>query len=328
MKNKSKINFIIDVLMFIVMMAMGGIGFLMKFILVPGSEKWEIYGSNVDLFVWGWDRHQWGGLHLILGYILLGLLVLHIVFHWKQIKSMFKNLIHKKSLRIVLAFIFVIMGLLSFIFAFIVDVDVAFTKQGERGRRVERSRPEVVESTVSKQDRSASNLPSGKVRQEEENVHQETSVQVYGTMSLKEVENKYDVPADSIKKFLGIPLSTSDNENLGWLRRRYGFNMSDIGRFIEKYKGEKEFSEVSGKEKDRPEKRHEDTEPQHEYTIDVNGRMTLRDVENQYKVPADSLKKYLGLPMSISDYEILGRLRRWYGFNMSDIERFIQEYRQ
>lgn len=57
MKHKSKINFIIDTIMFIVMMAIGGIGLLMKFILVPGVKRWEIYGSNVDLFLWGWDRH-------------------------------------------------------------------------------------------------------------------------------------------------------------------------------------------------------------------------------------------------------------------------------
>ena len=81
MKYKSKINFMIDVIMFVVMMVIGGIGFLMKFVLVSGSKSWEIYGEKVDLFLWGWDRHQWGSLHLILGYLLLGLLVLHIVFH-------------------------------------------------------------------------------------------------------------------------------------------------------------------------------------------------------------------------------------------------------
>jgi hypothetical protein len=70
MKHKSRINFLIDVVMFLMMMAIAGIGFLMKYVLVPGSERWEKYGSNVDLFLWGWDRHQWGALHLILGYIL------------------------------------------------------------------------------------------------------------------------------------------------------------------------------------------------------------------------------------------------------------------
>lgn len=328
MKHQSKINFIIDALMFIAMMAIGGIGLLMRFVLVSGSERWEIHGSNVDLFLWGWDRHQWGALHLILGYILLGLLVLHIIFHWKQIKSMFRNLIHKRSKRIALTLVFVIMGLLFFLFAFIVDVDVAFLKQGERGRRVERSRPEVNESLVSKQKENVSKISSEQDSPDEKDVHQESTIEVVGSMSLKEVENKHTVPADAIKKFLGIPLSASDNESLGRLRRRYNFNMSEIGRFIEKYKGENGLSEISEKEKGHQEKNHKDTKTQKEHSIDVNGRMTLKEIEIQYKVPADSLKKFLGIPMSISDYENLGRLKRRYGFNMSDVERFIQEYRK
>jgi hypothetical protein len=80
MKNKTKINFIIDALLFALMMAISGIGLLLRFVLVHGSRRWEIYGGNVDLYLWGWDRHQWGALHLLLGFIFLGLLVLYV---WK-----------------------------------------------------------------------------------------------------------------------------------------------------------------------------------------------------------------------------------------------------
>lgn len=329
MKHKSKINFIIDALMFIAMMAIGGIGFLMKFVLVSGSERWEIYESNVDLFLWGWDRHQWGVLHLILGYILLGLLFLHIVFHWKQIKGMYRNLIQERSRRVILTLIFVIICLLFLFFAFIVDADVAPLKQGERGRRVERSQPEVNETLVSSKERvNVSKISSKQDISDEKDVHQEISIEVLGSMSLKEVEKKHNVPANAIKKYLGIPLSASDNESLGRLRRRYNFNMSEIGRFIEKYKGKNGLSEISEKEKGHQEKNHKDTETRKEHSIDIDGRMTLKEVENRYKVPAHSLKKFLGIPMSISDYENLGRLRRRYRFNMSDVERFIQDYRK
>jgi len=326
MKHKSKINFIIDILMYVVMMAIGGIGFLMKFVLVSGSERWEIYGDNVDLFLWGWDRHQWGTLHLIFGYLLLGLLLLHIVLHWSQIKSMFRNLIHKRSKRVALTLVFVILGLLLLLFPFIVDFEVAFLKQGERGRRVDRSRPEVNETLVSKQKEDVSTISSEQDSPDKKDVHQESSVDVVGSMSLKELENKHNMPADAIKKFLGIPLSASDNESLGRLRRTYNFNMSEIGRFIEKYKGENGLSEISEKEIGHQEKSHKDTETRKEHSIDINGRMTLKEIENQYKVPAASLKKFIGIPMWISDYENLGRLKRRYRFKMSDVEQFIQEY--
>jgi len=328
MKYKSKINFIIDILMFVVMMAIGGIGFLMKFILVPGSQRWEIYGDNVDLFLWGWDRHQWGSVHLILGYILLGLLVLHIVFHWSQIKSMFRNLIPKKSLRFTLTFLFVPISIVLFLFAFVMDFEVVTPKRGEGGHRAERSRPEVNESLVGKQKENVSKISSEQDSPDEKDGHQESTIEVVGSMSLKEVENKYNVPADAIKKFLGIPLSASDNESLGRLRRRYNFNMSEIGRFIEKYKGKNGLSEISEKEIDHQEKSHKDTETRKEHSIDINGRMTLKEIENQYKVPADSLKKFLGIPLKTADYENLGRLRRRYNFHMSDVERYVEKYHQ
>ncbi len=329
MKHKSKINFIIDALMFILMMAIAGIGFLMKFVLVSGSDRWEAYGSNVDLFLWGWDRHQWGTFHLILGYILLSLLFLHIVFHWKQIKGMYRNLIQERSRRVILTLIFVIICLLFLFFAFIVNVDITSLKQGERGRRVERSQPEVNETLVSnKQKVNVSKISSKKDISDEKDVHQEISIEVLGSMSLREVEKKHNVPANAIKKYLGIPLSASDNESLGRLRRKYNFNMSEIGRFVENYKGKNGLSEISEKEKNRQEKNHKDIETRKEHSIDIDGRMTLKDVENQYKVPAESLKKFLRIPTSISNYESLGRLRRRYGFNMSDVERFIQENRK
>lgn len=242
MKNKSNLNFIIDVLMFIVMMAIGGIGFLMKFILVSGSERWGIYGENVDLFLWGWDRHQWGSLHLILGYILLGLLILHIVFHWKQIKSMFKNLINNRSLRVAFTFIFIIVSILFFLFAFVVDINVSSPQKGEGRNRVELSRPKIESLSVNKQEKNVSAISSTKPESEENRLiehdeHQrDSSIKVYGSMTLRFVANKYNIPADSIKKYLGIPLSLSDNESLGQLRRRYDFHMSDVERFIAKYK--------------------------------------------------------------------------------------------
>jgi len=66
-------------------------------------------------------------------------------------------------------------------------------------------------------------------------IHQEKSIESYGSMTLKEVENEYNVPIDSVKKFLGIPLGTSNYEKLGKLRRKYSFHISNVERFTEKY---------------------------------------------------------------------------------------------
>ena len=236
MKHKARINFLIDALMFIAMMAIGGIGFLMKFVLVPGSERWEIYGSNVELFLWGWDRHQWGAFHLILGYILLGLLFLHIVFHWKQIKGLFKNWIPSKRARIVWTSIFTPVCLLCFLFAFFIPFDVVPIKNGEGHGQAQMGRQEHIEKEITQLSEEPSMKDEDDIAPED---HQEKSLEIYGSSSLKELVNKYGVPADSIKKFLGIPLNVSDYEKMGRLRRVYAFHMSDVERFIVKYRQRK-----------------------------------------------------------------------------------------
>ena len=62
--DKSKFNFVIDALMFLCLMAMAGLGFLMKYVLPPGREVQAKYGRNVYLSWLGWDRHDWGDIHL------------------------------------------------------------------------------------------------------------------------------------------------------------------------------------------------------------------------------------------------------------------------
>ena len=49
--DRSKLNFVIDALMFLCIMAMAGLGFLMKYILPPGREVVARYGRNL-LLTW------------------------------------------------------------------------------------------------------------------------------------------------------------------------------------------------------------------------------------------------------------------------------------
>lgn len=44
--NKGKLNFIIDATMFLCMMAMAGLGFLMRYIMPPGRQLIATLGSN------------------------------------------------------------------------------------------------------------------------------------------------------------------------------------------------------------------------------------------------------------------------------------------
>ena len=62
--------------------------------------------------------------------------------------------------------------------------------------------------------------------------------------------------------------------------------------------------------------------------IDIQGYMTLKEVSAAYDVPADLIKEKLDIPLGTDDNERLGRLRRWYGFTMSDVREIIYAERE
>ncbi|GAA4944347.1 hypothetical protein GCM10023314_16710 [Algibacter agarivorans] len=117
------------------MSAIVGIGFLMKYTLISGQERWEIYGRNVELYLLGMDRHQWGMLHLILGFILLGLLVAHIILHWKIITNVYKKIIKEPLTKKTIAIVFIILCALLIVIPFFVEPEIETVKKGH-GRQV------------------------------------------------------------------------------------------------------------------------------------------------------------------------------------------------
>lgn len=260
-KKITAINFIVNVFLFLVMAAIGGIGLLMKYKLVSGEERWEIYGSNPDLFLWGLDRHQWGDVHLILGYVFFGLLFLHILLHWSQIKGIYQVMIKARSWQVILVSLFVIVSLLLLFFAFISTIDVVPLKAGEGRHQLEAARHEATEDItaarragevsgfagdenplVSETPVTGAEAPAPLGRnqspQEDSGLHEDheaRALEIYGTHTIGEIADRYGVPAELLKKALGIPVDRPDSERLGRLRRQYGFHMSDVERFIEEY---------------------------------------------------------------------------------------------
>ena len=121
--DKSKLNFVIDVLMFLCLMAMAGLGFLMKYPLPSGRDAWAKYGSNLQFSWLGWDRHDWGDIHLYLAFTLLSLLVLHVILHWQQILGLFQRLVLNPRQRYRFALIFLLLSLLLIYFPFLITPD-------------------------------------------------------------------------------------------------------------------------------------------------------------------------------------------------------------
>ena len=132
---KPKLNFIIDATMFLTIMAMAGLGFLMEYIMPPGRKLIAKYGSNLEITWLGWDRHDWGDIHLYLAFFLLGLLVFHLILHWSQIVGLFHRLIPHPRWRFRIAMIFLLISLLLIYFPFLIT-----PKTQPRGRGLGRGR--------------------------------------------------------------------------------------------------------------------------------------------------------------------------------------------
>jgi hypothetical protein len=119
-KDKPKINLTIDTIMFVVLMAIVGIGFLMKYVLVPGYIRNLMYDGNINLYFLGLNRHGWGSIHLWLSFLLLFLLAFHIILHWKMIVCIFQRMVPIKRWRIVISVIIVGIGLFMALFPFLI----------------------------------------------------------------------------------------------------------------------------------------------------------------------------------------------------------------
>jgi len=135
---KPKLNLIIDALLLLCLGAIVGIGLLIKYVLVPGFQRREIYGGNVELLFWGMGRHEWGAVHLVLGYVFAGLLVLHVVLHWRVVVGIYCRLIPNRLLRYVTAAVLVAATVVLVGFSVLVKPDVQAGGHGAHGDHGER----------------------------------------------------------------------------------------------------------------------------------------------------------------------------------------------
>lgn len=231
------------------MAAIAGIGLLMKYILIPGHDRWIKYGGNVELYIFNMDRHEWGTIHLVIAFVLLGLLLLHIILHWELIVCLFRQLINNGPTRKLITTGFVFISVFLFLFAFFVKPEIGEIIQGQ-GRQVTyeniiseteitdmHDNKAVIKDDISEvvKDNSKGTLHDAE-ESHERHYRSNMDIEIRGYMTIREASVEYNVPSKYIMKKLNIPESVSDNQRLGLLKRDYGFRMSDIEKIINEYK--------------------------------------------------------------------------------------------
>jgi len=98
MIKRSLLNFIIDLVSFIDLLGLAFTGFIMKYILPPGTGgRGQILhdggGREHIKDLWSMTRHEWGDVHFYLALLFVSLMVVHIILHWSWIKNYFKSLL-------------------------------------------------------------------------------------------------------------------------------------------------------------------------------------------------------------------------------------------
>lgn len=233
--NYPKLNLTIDFIMFVVLMAVAGIGMLIRFILVPGFKRNEIYGADTELVFMGLDRHQWGAIHMVLSILLIILLVLHIVFHWDQICCILKRMVKKKSGRtitwIASVLVLIIFGILPFFIQPTVIQGIShdghYRANQNRNSNLTQERTLDLADTTTITDRE-NQSPSEKNRKQH---FEKQDIDIKGSMTLNEVAQKYKAPVSELAAHIKVPENYA-NERLGRLRKQYGFSMNDLREYI------------------------------------------------------------------------------------------------
>jgi len=237
--DKPKLNIVIDIIMFLLMMLIAGIGFLMKYVLVAGFKRNIDYGVNIDLQFLGLTRHQWGDIHLILSISFLILLIIHIILHWKFILCTFQRMIPTKGKRITIVAIITVLSLLLISFPLFIRPEKVSHEPNYKNKN---HKSYNLDSNHSKSQDSTdivdilTHTDKNKLKNNSEKHNMEfKEYEVLGYQTLQFIADKYNIPASVIAKDLNLPSTVAD-EKLGSLKKQYNFTMNDVKKSIHNYK--------------------------------------------------------------------------------------------
>lgn len=88
---RTQLNATVDAAAMIAFMLLASTGFVLQHQLPPGSGEAVGRGMgrgamqrSIEL-LWGWTRHEWGEVHYWIAWVLLIVLSVHLLLHWKWI---------------------------------------------------------------------------------------------------------------------------------------------------------------------------------------------------------------------------------------------------
>ena len=320
---KTDWQYLVDTLLFLCVVGIVFIGFLMGLFLPKGPTALE----SAKYFL-GLHRHQWGNIHFYLSIAFTALLIIHLIFSWRWIKSKSLQIFKKgwSSMLIVTAIASILV--LTIFWALYPRYPGAYEDYGVRA------------GAKSKEHNPANEgLP----------VHQETiffedgtvAIVITGQTTLRQVAEATGILVKDIAVELGLPAKISPNETLGRLRKQYPLTIlgvrDAVSKMLSRRAAATQKTEHSTELQDPEVQRKEEEEHEHEAKLTrgemaedqsgilITGRMTFYDIQKETGISARKIADKLGLPQSAPLNDTLGRLRRRYAFSMQDVRDAVTE---
>jgi hypothetical protein len=210
---RSALNYLIDAAAFVAFLFLLSTGLLLRYQLPPGSGGLEGRGSGrgtgdrAVTQLWSWSRHDWGELHFWIAVVLIAVLALHLLLHWKWIVCMTRGTRSEASgLRFGL-------GLASLVALLILTIVPLVVPTSET------TRDELREQTLS---------------DGESDVHISATDwdHLRGSMTLAEAAAEGGMSVEYLREKLGLAENVLSDDRIGRSLREAGKHMSDLRRLL------------------------------------------------------------------------------------------------
>jgi hypothetical protein len=310
---KADWQYLVDSLLFICIAGIAMIGILLAFFIPKGPSSPESSKYFLNL-----HRHQWGNIHLFISIAFVLLVIIHLTLDWKWIKSR-SNQIFKRGWKMALLST-ALASLLVLVFFWIFYPKEPGVYEQYGGGMGRQTTNHVLHESI-----------SGKAETYLEEQDQGT-LTVTGQMSLEELEKLSGISVLRIVESLGLPSSVSGKETLGRLRKKYGFSLVELRDNLTRLMNEeKETHEPKTSITDAVESISDEEEQnivhgrleEEEGGILITGQMNLSQIETRTGISAQKIIEKLGLPENVSLNENLGRLRKRYGFSITEVRDIV-----
>jgi hypothetical protein len=220
--NRSRLNFVVDLTFFVLLLAMLETGLIVRYVLPPGSGG---RGRGGGLSLLGLGRHEWGTVHFWLSIALLTVLLLHMVLHWGWVHSVAVRWFRRAGAPAERPAEQGSAWAAGVLFASVAVVAGLFVLSN---RCVREERPSGGPGAPGYRGGRASDGVDAAGAAAHEQAGATSDSDVRGNMTLGECACALDISVADITSALRLPSDTAPGEKLGRLGQTYGFDLQHV----------------------------------------------------------------------------------------------------